>query len=87
MQRGFHIGADRTHLQVQRATRNLHSVVQNHQIVEQHIREETDAFRLLGPLPLQLAALCHTSPIGLIPKPVNLVNGGSSLNSEAFMVT
>ena len=49
MQQGFHIGADCTHLQVQRATRNLRSVAQNHQIVEQHICEETDAFRLLGP--------------------------------------
>ena len=44
------------------------SVVQNHQIVEQHIREETEAGRLLGPLPPQLAALCHISPMGLIPK-------------------
>ena len=49
MQQGFHIGVDCTHLQVQRATRNLRSVAQNHQIVEQHICEETDAFRLLGP--------------------------------------
>ena len=67
-QQGFHIGVDRAHLQFQRATRNLRSVVQNHQIVEQHIREETEAGRLLGPLPPQLAALCHISPIGLIPK-------------------
>ena len=36
-QQGFHIGVDRTHLQFQRATRNLRSAVQNHQIVEQHI--------------------------------------------------
>ena len=67
-QQGFHIGVDRAHLQFQRATRNLRSVVQNHQIVEQHIREETEAGRLLGPLPPQLAALCHISPMGLIPK-------------------
>ena len=65
MQQGFH---DRTHLQVQRATRNLCSVAQKHQIVEQHICEEAEGFRLLGPLPPQLAALCHISPIGLIPK-------------------
>ena len=49
MQQVLHIGADRTHLQVQRATHNLRSVAQNHQIVEQHICEETDAFCLLGP--------------------------------------
>ena len=34
--------------------------------------EERASGRLLGPLPPQLARLCHTSPIGLIPKPHQL---------------
>ena len=45
------------------------SVRQHPQLVQAHIAEEVAARRLLGPLPEHLALLCHTSPIGLIPKP------------------
>ena len=48
---------------------NLVSVNQHCQLVEQHIGEEVSACRLLGPLPAHLAIHCHSSPIGLIPKP------------------
>ena len=68
IQQGFHIGVDHTSFRPQGAGRNLRSVTQTRQIVEQHIQEESQAFRLRGPLPPQLAAVCHTSPIGLIPK-------------------
>ncbi len=46
------------------ATRNLR---QNAELVNK--LEEIRAGRLLAPLPSSAAALCHTSPIGLIPKP------------------
>ena len=42
---------------------------ENPQLVEQHIQEEVQSFRLLGPIPPFLATTCHTSPIGHIPKP------------------
>ena len=67
--RGFHIGADRARLVLKRSPSNLPSVRQHATIVEEHVVEERAAGRLLGPLPPQLARLCHTSPISLIPKP------------------
>ena len=66
---GFHIGASRAAIQFKSADRNLQSVQANPTLVEQHIQEEVRAFRLRGPLPPVLASTCHTSPIGLIPKP------------------
>ena len=54
---------------LKRSPSNLPSVRQHATIVEEHVVEERAAGRLLGPLPPQLARLCHTSPIGLIPKP------------------
>ena len=67
--RGFHIGADRARLVLKRSPSNLPSVRQHATIVEEHVVGERAAGRLLGPLPPQLARLCHTSPISLIPKP------------------
>ena len=48
---------------------NLPSVQSLPILVNQHIREERAAGRLLGPLPPLLASNCQVSPIGLIPKP------------------
>ena len=65
---GFHIGADRaTYFRPNLS--NMPSVQQQPQLVEAHLRTEAEAGRLLGPLPLHLARLVQTSPIGLIPKP------------------
>ena len=66
---GFHIGADHKAVQFRASGCNLQSVWKNPQLVEQHIQEEVWSFRLLGPVPPFLATTCHTSPIGLIPKP------------------
>ena len=66
---GFHIGADRKAVPFRASGRNLQSVRESPQLVEQHIQEEVWSFRLLGPIPPFLATTCHTSPIGLIPKP------------------
>ena len=65
---GFHIGADRA-TQFRPNLSNMPSVQQQPQLVEAHLRTEAEAGRLLGPLPLHLARLVQTSPIGLIPKP------------------
>ena len=61
-------GADRA-TQFRPNLSNLPSVQQQPQLVEAHLRSEVEAGRLLGPLPLHLACLVQTSPIGLIPKP------------------
>ena len=66
---GFHIGADRSQLSLKQGPGNMPSTRQHPLLVEAHITEEVRANRILGPLPAHLAALCHTSPIGLIPKP------------------
>lgn len=66
---GFHIGADRACLSLRRGPANFASVRQHPQLVEAHIAEEVAAGRLLGPVPDHLVPLCHSSPIGLIPKP------------------
>ena len=46
---GFHIGADRKVVTFRASGRNL--VQENPQLVEQHIQEEVQTFRLLGPIP------------------------------------
>ena len=69
IQAGFHIGADRASLSLRRGPDNMPSVREHPHIVEAHIAAEVGAGRLLGPLPGPLAGLCHSSPIGLIPKP------------------
>lgn len=66
--KGFHIGVDRT-VTLHSNTTNMPSVCQHPQLVEAHIRAESAAGRLIGPLPPHLSVLVETSPIGLIPKP------------------
>ena len=65
---GFHIGASRE-IPFRPVGRNLQSVRANPAIVDRHVQEEVQTFRLRGLLPPELAGTCHTSPIGLIPKP------------------
>ena len=65
---GFHIGANRI-IRLRSNTTNMPSVRQHPQLVEAHIKAESAAGRLLGPLPPHLSGLVQTSPIGLIPKP------------------
>ena len=45
------------------------SVLQHPDLVEDHIAEEIEKGRLMGPVPEHLILLCHCSPMGLIPKP------------------
>ena len=65
---GYHIGADRA-TQFRPNLSNMPSVQQQPQLVEAHLRTEVEAGCLLSSLPLDLASLVQTSPIGLIPKP------------------
>ena len=65
----LHIGANHKAVPFRASGHNLQAVWENPQLVEQHIREEVQCFCLLGPVPPFLATTCHTSPIGLIPKP------------------
>lgn len=69
LRHGFHIGVDRSKALRSSAEGNLPSVRQHPALVLQHLETERAAGRLIGPLPQQLAGLCMTSPIGLIPKP------------------
>ena len=64
----FYIGADRKAVTFRASGHNLQSVQENPLLVEQHLQEELLSFHLLGATPPYLA-MCHTSPIGLIPKP------------------
>ena len=66
---GFHIGADRSLLQLKKGPGNMSSVRQQPRMVETHIAEEVRTRHLIGPLPAHLVPFCHSSPIGLIPKP------------------
>ena len=47
-QRGFHIGVNRAAVRLNSADRNLRSVSQNPQVVEQYVQEEVQAFHLRG---------------------------------------
>ena len=65
----FHIGANRSVLSLQKGPGNMPSTRQLPHLVREHIHEEMAAGHVLGPLPAHLSSLCHSSPIGLIPKP------------------
>ena len=69
MHHGFHIGAHRAYLSLRPGPWNFPSVLQHPDLVEDHIAEEIEKGRLMGPIPENLIPLCHCSPIGLIPKP------------------
>ena len=50
------------------AQRNHRSVEQRPEVIKQHIENECQTGRLLGPVPPGLVAACQVSPIGLVPK-------------------
>ena len=66
---GFHIGVDRTKSVRRSRQGNLPSVKTHPALVADHLTAESEAGRLLGPVPEPLAKLCQISPLGLIPKP------------------
>ena len=68
IRQGFHIGVDRARLSLRPGPGNFPSVYNHPHIVETHIAGEVAQRRLLGPVPEYLVGLCHSSPIGLIPK-------------------
>ena len=94
---GFHIGFDRAACSLCAARSNMGSCRSNPQQVYNYIWEERAAGRIIGPIPRALARFCHTSPIGIIPKPhqqggwqliVNLSSPeGHSVNDTISLLT
>ena len=66
--RGFRIGYHKSRDCLHSRGQNHPSAQANPHIVDGKVCEELAADRLLGPLPPHLAALVHTSPLGLVPK-------------------
>ena len=65
---GFHIGFNRS-AHCGPATSNMRSALDNAQVVQQHLQEETQLGRVVGPIPQELALTgTQVSPIGVIPK-------------------
>ena len=68
IQQGFRIGYNRRAGRCQSAKRNMLSAEQNPEVVDQYLRKEKEAGRVVGPLPQHIAGL-HVSRFGVIPKP------------------
>ena len=68
IQQGFRIGFNRQAVQCRSAKRNMLSAEQNPEVVDQYLRKEWEAGRVVGPLPRHLAGL-QVSRFGVIPKP------------------
>ena len=66
--RGFRIGYHKSRGCLHSRGQNHPSAQANPHIVDGKVCEELAADRLLGPLPPHLAALVHTSLLGLVPK-------------------
>ena len=65
---GFRVRMDRSQVRLRSAKRNHRSVNQRPAVVDADIQWESQAGRLLGPLPYSLLPLCQVSLIGLVPK-------------------
>jgi len=69
LMQGFLIGYQARTDGLKASHKNHPSSVAAAAVVDERIASEPLAGRLLGPLPRNLEALVHTSPIGVIPKP------------------
>ena len=65
---GFHIGFARS-IVLHSSTKNHPSSLANAAIVDEHIGQDLEMGRLVGPVLSHLVPLVHTSPRGLISKP------------------
>ena len=65
---GFRIGFDYRSARCKRGPGNMKSVQEHEEVVEQYIRSECEAGRLLGPLERSSYPQVHVSPFGVIPK-------------------
>ena len=68
LERGFRIGFDHSQAKLKKAGSNLLSASLNQDVVSSYIKEERSLGRLVGPLPQEVAAQAHISPMGAIPK-------------------
>ena len=68
LERGFRIGFNNSQAGLKKAGSNLLSAFRNQDVVSSYIKAEVSLGRLVGPLPQEVAAQVHISPIGVIPK-------------------
>ena len=68
IRQGFRLGYNYRSNRSQRVSRNMRSVDEHREVVEEFFREESKAGKLLGPLPRSSFPLVHVSPVGVIPK-------------------
>ena len=66
---GFRIGFDYSNCSCTPARKNLLSVSNNSETVQQYLQDECRLGRVLGPLPSYLCSTIQVSPFGVIPKP------------------
>jgi hypothetical protein len=66
---GFRIGYDPRVAELHTRGVNHPPALAKMEVVDERIRDELAASRLLEPLPPDLAPLVHVSPMGLVPKP------------------
>ena len=64
---GFRVGFN-YNSPLQSSQQNMLSANQNRSVVSEYLRKETEAGRILGPLPVYIASMVHTSGFGVIPK-------------------
>ena len=68
IRRGFRIGFDYGLCQCTRALRNMKSVSEHREVVEEYIRGEVEAGRVMGPFSREVFPGVQVSPFGVIPK-------------------
>jgi len=68
LERGFWIGFNHSQARLKKAGSNLLSAFQNQDVISSYIKEEVSLGWLVGPLPQEVAAQVHISPIGVITK-------------------
>jgi len=68
LERGFRIGYNHSQAGLKKAGSNLLSAFRNQDVVSSYIKEEVSLGRLVGPLPQEVAAQVHISPISIITK-------------------
>ena len=69
LEKGFRIGFDYSQSKLRKNGSNLLSaVLKQEEVVAAYTKEEVSMGRLAGPLPQEMAARVHTSPMRVIPK-------------------
>ena len=67
IKQGFRIGVDSKYNLIS-ATKNMHSTALNPQVINEYIKQESEAGNIIGPFPKELAPNVHINRFGVIPK-------------------